>query len=151
MWRKCPIFSGLKSILDERYYLYAGASVELRFQKHGDAYEIERMAESGPLTRTQEKIEVTEEKFTALKQFGREPLIRESYLIQTNPQITLKVYHGRFEGLTRIEVEFSSLAEAESFESPQWFGKEITDLPIARDAKLVAMTDEEYNAGHFSA
>lgn len=42
-------------------------------------------------------------------------------------------------------------AEAESFEPPQWFGKEITDLPIARDAKLVAMTDEEYNAGHFSA
>lgn len=87
----------------------------------------------------------------SLRRFGKGPFTRDSYLIQTNPQITLKVYHGRFEGLVRIEVEFSSVAEAERFEPAQWFGKEMTDLPIAKDAELIAMTEEEYNAGHFGA
>ena|SRR3989338_2051436 len=144
--KNMPDLSGLKSILDERYYLYSNSGIELRFQKHGEMYELERMAEYANLSRTQEKIEITQNEFEALQQFGKGPLIRESYLITKNPQITIKIYHGRFEGLVRAEVEFESLNQAQQFQPPDWFGREMTDMPIAKDANLVDLANEEFHA-----
>ena len=39
----------------------------------------------------------------------------------------LDVYHGELTGLVTVEVEFSSLEEAESFSPPAWFGEDITE------------------------
>lgn len=142
--RRMPDLSGLKSISDERYYLYGANGVELRFQARGDKYELERMSENGDLTRNQEKIKITKEEFEALKPLGKGPIIRESYFISESPQITVKIYHGKFEGLVRAEVEFESLEEARSFQPPDWLGKEMTDAPIARDANLVNMDEDEF-------
>ena len=36
-------------------------------------------------------------------------------------------YRGQLEGLLVVEVEFESEAEADRFESPEWFGAEVTD------------------------
>lgn len=136
--------SGMRSITDERYYLYNNDGIELRFQARAGVYELERMAEYASLSRTQQKIEITRGEFEAIKKFGRGPIIRESYLLSRDPQITIKLYHGRFEGLIRAEVEFSSLDEARAFQPPPWFGEEMTSLPIANDAKLLDLTDEEF-------
>ena len=143
--KNIPDLSELKGIQDERYYLYSDDGIELRFQKHGEKYELERMAEYANLSRTQEKIDITQKEFEVLKQFGKGPIIRESYLIAKNPQITIKKYHDRFEGLVRAEVEFKSLDEAQQFQPPDWFGKEMTDMPVAKDAELIDLTDEEFH------
>lgn len=142
--KSIPNLSGVKSVRDERYYLYSNGGIELRFQARGDTYELERMAGYASLSRTQQKIEITEEEFEALKEFGRGPIIRESYLISRDPQITVKLYHGRFEGLIRAEVEFFSLNEARAFQPPPWSGAEMTSLPIANDAQLLDLADEEF-------
>ncbi|MBI2055444.1 MAG: hypothetical protein HYT42_00985 [Candidatus Sungbacteria bacterium] len=141
---KIPDLTALKSISDERYYLYSGNGVELRFQARGDKYELERMSENGNLSRSQEKIKITKEEFEVLKPLGKGPIIRESYLISESPQITIKIYHGKFEGLVRAEVEFKSLEEAKKFQPPDWLGKEMIDSPVARDANLVSMDEEEF-------
>lgn len=36
-------------------------------------------------------------------------------------------YHGELEGLLTVEVEFGSVAEAEDFDPPSWFGRDVTD------------------------
>lgn len=143
--KEMPDVSRLKSIQDERYYLYHGNGIELRFQKHGETYEFERMAQCVDLSRTQEKIEITEKEFEALKQFGKGPIFRESFLISKSPQITIKIYHGRLEGLIRAEIEFKSLDEARKFSPLNWMGKEMTEMPIAKDALLIDLTDEEFH------
>ena len=138
-----PDLSALSGIRDERYYLYVSDKIEIRIQKRGEKYELERMAEYARLSRTQEKIAISKQEFEALKQFSRGPIIRDSYLLQRHPQITIKIYHGRFEGLVRAEVEFKSSEEAQTFQPLDWFGREMTEMPIAKDAKLIDLKEEE--------
>jgi CYTH domain-containing protein len=71
-------------------------------------------------------------------------LIRERYAISSDPDIVIQIYHGRFEGLIRAEVEFESEEAARTFEPLVWMGNEMTGLPIARDARLIELTDEEF-------
>lgn len=39
----------------------------------------------------------------------------------------LDVFHGILEGLVFIEVEFPSVAAADSFTAPEWFGEDVSD------------------------
>lgn len=39
---------------------------------------------------------------------------------------------------------FESLEELDRFQPPSWFGKEITDTPLARDSQLLLLTLEEF-------
>ena len=43
-----------------------------------------------------------------------------------NRIIELDMFMGCYEGLWLAEVEFSSVEEADSFEPPRWFGREVT-------------------------
>lgn len=140
-----PDLTGLKPLSDERYYLFADETVSLRFQQRGDRFELERMEAIGELTRNQAKLAIGAAEFEALKKVAKGPLLRDSYLIRAaDPQITLKIYRGLFEGLIRIEVEFTSLDQAKAFVPPDWFGIEMTDSPLSFDSKLVNMTREEF-------
>ena len=68
-----------------------------------------------------------------------------SYIIQESvPEISLKIYHGDYEGLVRIEVEFEHEELARQFVSPPWFGEEITDSPLGKDSKLITLSPEEF-------
>lgn len=142
-----PDLTGLTPLQDERYYLFADDTVSLRFQQRGDRFELERMETVRELTRTQAKLAIGAAEFNALKKVATGPLVRDSYLIRpADPQITLKVYRGLFEGLVRIEVEFTSLELAKNFTIPDWFGEEMTDSPLSFDSKLVNMTHDEFKA-----
>ena len=46
--------------------------------------------------------------------------------LETRLKIELDVFHGRLEGLVYAEVEFPSLAAAESFKKPEWFGRDVS-------------------------
>lgn len=46
------------------------------------------------------------------------------------------VYDGALAGLCTVEVEFASVADAEAFVAPTWFGREVTGDPAWGNASL---------------
>lgn len=128
----------------ERYYLYIGGSTVIRVQRIEDKYELERKINENDLVREGETMLITQEEFDGLKILAKQKIIRDSYLIQENPRIVIRVYHGDYKGLTRIEVNFQSIEESQNFTLPDWFGKEITNSALAQDGKLLRLTKEEF-------
>ena len=139
-----PDLSGKTKQSHERYYLYRGKGVEVRIQRVNDVYEFERKSETSELGRKTQKFEITKEEFETLKGDSGEVIVRESFLVSRNPEITVKIYHGRFEGLVRAEVEFTSEEDAKKFTSHDWMGEEITDTPLGRDSRLLDLTDKKF-------
>lgn len=126
----------------ERHFLFIGEGVEVRIQRKGNKYEFERKVESNDLTRVGEKFEITEAEFNHFKEFAVGSIVRESYMVDG---VSIKVYKGKHSGLIRAEVEFNSEDEASKFEPLDWFGKEITDLPLGKDKKLSQLSVDEFN------
>lgn len=140
-----PDFVSSTPIQYERYYLYAGNNIELRIQKVGPKYELERKQSSSEHGRTSEKMEISKEEFTILKGSNTKSIIRDCYEINDDKyEISIKVYHDRFEGLIRAEVEFASEEEAARFEPYSWMGQEITDTALGRDSRLIQLTNNEF-------
>lgn len=48
----------------------------------------------------------------------------------------IDIYEQQMEGLMVVEVEFEDEADAERFEAPEWFGREVTDDPAYTNAML---------------
>jgi CYTH domain-containing protein len=128
----------------ERHFIYAKDGVEFRIQRKGEAYECERKGNSSGYSIEKVKFAITLEEFELLKTIAFDSLMREAYTVIGSPGISVKVYKGRFAGLIRAEVEFSSVDEAEAFQVPEWFGKEITFTPLGMDARLIMLSEEEF-------
>ncbi len=144
--KNMPDLSGIKPLRYERYFLERGNGTETRISKVDDTYKYEKKVEVSDLERTRESKEISKEEFEELKKVASESIIRERYNISDNPNIAIQIYHGRFEGLARAEVEFASEAEARDFVPLDWMGEEMTGLPIARDSKLIDLTDSEFRS-----
>lgn len=142
--KQMPDLSEIKPFNYERYFLESKNGKEVRISKVNNKYFYEEKSELSDLERTREKKEITQEEFGRLKQDASEGLIRDKYVISDNPNTVIQVYHGRFEGLIRVEVEFDSEEQAKSFIPPSWIGEEMTGSPIARDSSLVNLSDEEF-------
>jgi CYTH domain-containing protein len=142
--KQMPDLSGFIPLYYERYFLERGNGKEIRISKVNDLYVYEDKSEVSDLERTRTKKELTKEEFEKLKQSSSEAIIRERYNVSSNPDIAIQIYHGRFEGLIRVEVEFNSEDEAKAFTPLSWMGDEMTGLPIVRDSKLLDLTDEEF-------
>lgn len=143
--------------LENRFYLYRGDGIELRFTSvnptDGETYyDFDRMQVVGDslANRSKERIKITKQEFDELTSLVKlrdpniKPIIRKSYLISQNPQIEVKVYGGEFEGLVRAEVEFSSVEESNSYKPLNWFGKELTNSPVGNDVKLPDLSPEDF-------
>lgn len=124
----------------ERYFLNATPGVEERIQKINDKYFYEKKTEVSTLERVVDiKEEITEDKFLKLKEEARGPILREKFDVE--PDLSIVFYHSK--NLVRAEVEFQTLDEARAFTPYPWMGEEITNLPIARDKKLLDLSLEE--------
>lgn len=51
---------------------------------------------------------------------------RYLFHLDENHKIELDVFEGRLKGLVMAEVEFTDVADANSFVPPEWFGKEVS-------------------------
>lgn len=142
--KELPNLEGKESIRYERYFIYNKNGIELRIQKKGDKFQIERKVLKTELSREEEKLVITEEEFNVLKSLTTLSIIRDSYIIQNSPEISLKIYHDQFEGLVRVEVEFENEDEAKKFEPLEWFGNEITESDLGKDSKLINLTNEKF-------
>lgn len=55
----------------------------------------------------------------------------------------LDIYHGELEGLVTVETEFKSVEDANDFEIPSWYGKEITYDKRYKNKNLARCTEDE--------
>ena len=137
-----PDLTGKTPLPYERYFLYIGDTHEIRIQKKGDRYEFERKGRQGELSNEKTKFPITPEEFEHLKTLCPLSLQRESYDLGNNA--TIKIYHGKYEGLVRAEFEFASEAEAAAFTPPSWCDNEITKSDLGRDSKLIYLDSAQF-------
>ncbi len=144
--KNMPNLSGKKSVPYERYYLTIKADAEERVQKKGDIYERESKIIKSNLSRETKREQITKDEFNSLKEFASKAIIRESYSLSIQPDITIKIYHGDYEGLVRAEVEFDTEKTARQFKPAEWMGEEITNTLLARDSGLAQLTRSEFKS-----
>lgn len=144
--KRMPDLTLIKPLQYERYFLQRGEGIEIRISKVDNTYKYEKKIEISNIERTRESKEISKEEFEELKKEASESIIRERYNISDKPNIAIQVYRGRFEGLVRAEVEFESEKEALDFVPLDWMGEEMTGLPIARDSKLIDLTENEFRS-----
>ena len=48
----------------------------------------------------------------------------------------LDIFHGAYEGLVYVEVEFQTVEEAKAFQPPSWFGIDVTELGFCSNSWL---------------
>lgn len=100
----------------------------------------------GTIQRTEVEEEITKEQFLNLwSKIEGYPIIKTRYtfplvdIINKNKSclfVELDIYEGEHEGFKNVEVEFSSLEEANSFIPPEWFGEDITENFLYTNASL---------------
>lgn len=121
----------------ERYYI----SDKVRVQRKDTTFEKEELS---PTNMILSKNKITENEFLLLIRECQRKIIRDSYLVVGNPNISIKVYFGDYEGLRRIEVEFSTKEEMLSYQKEDWMGPEITDTPLAFDTQLIQCSRKDF-------
>ena len=141
--KNMPDLSSCKSASFERYYIYIDNNIELRVQKNGEKYELERKEIISKLKAVKTTLEISKPEFEQLKTLGTQVILREQFSISSDPEVCIQIYHGKYEGLKRVEVEFSTEEAAQTFQIPDWYGKEITDSVVSRDSKLLNITEAE--------
>jgi len=137
-----PDLSGIIPVHYERYYLKREGEVEERIQKKGKKFEYEKKIFVSTFERTKDKREISEEEFLRLKKEAGEAIVRDGYEFRDN--ISIKIYHGRFEGLLRAEVEFATKEDALVYKPEQWMGDEITTSSLGRDSTLLDLSENEF-------
>ncbi len=142
--KKTPDLTNVECVHDERYYLYNKDGIELRFQKRNNAFELQRLEIVSKLSRSRKEMKISEVEFNKLKKNAVGPMLRDGYYLSQDPQVVVRIYHGKYEGLKRVEVEFKSEKQAQKYELPNWFGKEISGTALARDGELISLSQKEF-------
>lgn len=83
----------------------------------------------GHMIREEFELSLSESQFFSLwSKLECPPIEKTRYFIPLTDHLIaeLDIYDGHLDGLTTVEVEFSSEEEALSFTPPSWFGKDVT-------------------------
>jgi adenylate cyclase len=130
----------------ERYFLEVEPGREVRIQRKGDELYREVKTTNSELVSDKEAAPLTAKEFDELRQSAIGSIERDSYMITGVQNASVKIYHGRFEGLIRAEIEFPNTDAASHFSPPDWFGPEITESKLGRDSKLLKLSDAEFKS-----
>ena len=137
--KQMPNLKNIKPIRYERYYINDNIDNQIRVQKKADKFILETKTKISDIEYKKEKQEITEQEFLKLIKDCKKLIIRDSYLINEKPNITIKIYYGIYKGLIRAEVEFNNEYEYSNFKIPEWFGKDITNTELGMDARLIKL------------
>ena len=121
----------------ERYYI----NDRLRVQRKDSKYQKEVLDDDNNII---EKVAISKIEFLNLKYRAYSEIIRDSYLLLEDSRISIKKYLGKYLGLYRVEVTFSSIEEENKYIKESWMGLEITNSPLAFDKYLSKLSDEEF-------
>ena len=107
---------------------YISVLPEVRIRKLDDTYYRTEKSE-GDILREEREEEISKEDFNTLLSASIGIVIhKERFYIELPHNLIAEVdiYASPFYPLATVEVEFSSLKQAISFEVPKWFGREVT-------------------------
>jgi len=109
-------------------YLASGAAGEVRLRDAGGALTLTVKSGAG-LVREEREIELTPSQFEALWPLtaGRRIEKRRAVIPVGELRYEVDVFEGALAGLAVTEVEFPTLADAQAFRPPAWFGTEVTE------------------------
>lgn len=127
-----------KPIRYERYYI----DDNLRIQKKDNIYQKEKLDNDNNIIA---KIDISENEFLNLKEKSYSEIIRDSYVLLNNNNISIKKYLGKYKGLFRVEVKFDSIDDMNNYNKEIWMGEEITNSPLAFDKYLSKLSDSDFH------
>lgn len=107
---------------------YLSTSPVVRVRKSDDEYYLTYKG-SGMMVREEYNLPLTKESYEHLLAKADGIIItktRYKIPLATGHTAELDIFSGAYEGLSLIEVEFSSKEEAERFVAPDWFGEDVT-------------------------
>ncbi|MEI6478032.1 MAG: hypothetical protein WCO52_03530 [bacterium] len=142
--KEMPDISGITKTTLERHFLFDEDGVELRIQSNGKDHTLQRKVTLSDSEHTVEKIALSQKEFDILKKLSVATISRESYHLSDAPPTDLRIYHGPFERLVRVEFEFENAPAMEAFRAPDWVGKEMTGSRLSRDSWLLKLSKEEF-------
>ncbi len=115
----------------KKFYIkqgYISINPVLRVRQINEKY-IFTFKGKGDIQRQEIEREINKDEFDNLwLKIEGEPIIKTRYIIllDNNLKAELDIYEGNLKGFKNVEVEFNSIKEAEDFNPPDWFGKDIT-------------------------
>ncbi len=143
--KEIPDMSDITPVRYERCILESSDGNVKRVQRKGDVFEYEEKKKVDDFQSEKVKRQITKEEYDSfLLNKENNLIVRDGYLVSHNPEISIKVYKEKFEGLIRVEIEFSSKEEAKNFIPLPWFGKEITGTVLANDGELYKLDREDF-------
>jgi len=108
---------------------YISLDPALRLRSSGDKYIFTFKSGQG-LSREEFESVLTKEQFDNLWVLvSGNNIEKDRYNIPLENDLIaeLDIYHGRLAGFATVEVEFSSIDQANAFNPPDWFGEDVTD------------------------
>lgn len=120
----------------EQGYLSTGPVVRIR--KEDEEYYLTYKGK-GLMVREEYNLPLTKESYYHLrKKIDGVAIKKTRYYIPITATLTaeLDLFHDHYEGLTLLEVEFSSIEEANQFTPLPWFGEDVTSTPLYHNSIL---------------
>lgn len=117
---------------------YLSFSPTIRVRQSNEDY-ILTVKGKGHLAREEFELPLSREEYERLlgKTEGT-PVVKKRYLVPLAEGLTAEVdvYEGELAGLMTTEVEFPSLAAAEAFLPPDWFGRDVSEEKAYKNTSL---------------
>lgn len=120
---------------------YISTSPVIRLRKSNDDH-ILTCKGKGLLAREEFELTITKDEYDQLiKKVEGNPIKKTRYLLPYNQYlIELDVFDDFLKGLVVAEVEFTSIADAERFCPPSWFGTDVTQDGRYQNSQLTYLT-----------
>ena len=128
--------SPFKSTRIIQYYI--SVSPVIRIRRTDTAFYL-TVKGRGEIAREEFEMALTEKQFIGLsKKADYPPIEKTRYFIPLKNGLTaeLDIYYGSLSGLLTVEVEFSSVSDAEGFTPPEWFGRDVSADNRYKNASL---------------
>ena len=118
---------------------YLNTAPVVRIRKQDDDYVLTYKG-SGMIAREEYNLPLNKKSYEHLLEKADGNIISKvRYLIPINDgKLTaeLDVFKGKFAGMLLVEVEFSSVEQADAFQKPDWFGEDVTYSKIYHNSYL---------------
>ncbi len=146
--KKIPSDLDLYEVHEIKQGYISEAPSPLRIRQKDDKFEITKKLplKEGDYSSVEEiNIPLTEKEFDKLWTLAERYLEKDRYIIPIDGNLIaeLDIYKGKLKGLAVVEVEFVSEEQMNSFQSLDWFGRDITQEEFSSNSFLAGKTFEK--------
>ncbi len=133
--------------IEQGYLALEPEGHEVRLRRKAEQYFLTVKSQGG-LVRSEYEVELTKEQFETLWP-GTEArrLQKDRYLFDA---FEIDIYKGRLQGLMVAEIEFEEEEQAQSFQQPNWLGRELTHINFLKNRNLLQFDNWKAIQGELS-